>query len=280
MIFISFENLFYKRIYLFIVILLVELPFVINLFYYYQIGCSSQIVSPFFYCMEKTGWNLFLDVYNNAIGYFLEIYLLAILFWLCVTLFFTIREIADAHQKLIKIDPLKIDKIGGLDPIRDVINRVIFIYFICILLVLLQYVGPFNFINYQSIEFVILLGIGLLLFITALSAIKKLNLAKNEDKILLLNEKISEYDQTLMDYISESDDTDDKTVKDNLLYTKNKLDILYEERERLLKLNEETKGYDAKTIIIFLSAFIPALVTFLDVTIDLGQKIIMLFGLK
>ena len=83
-----------------------------------------------------------------------------------------------------------------------------------------------------------------------------------------------------MDYISESDDTDDKTVKDNLLYTKNKLDILYEERERLLKLNEETKGYDAKTIIIFLSAFIPALVTFLDVTIDLGQKIIMLFGLK
>lgn len=266
----SFEQRFYRRTYFYTLIFLIILPFVVIQVYEILTGC------PFFYCIEPTGWSLALDIYNIITGY-LSVYLLGIILWLCITLILTISEMSDVHHSIIKVDLLKIDKIGGLDPFRNLVIRVEVVYFICILLALLTYVTPFNFINYESLFFLVLLIIGFLLILMAFSGIKKINRTRIGDNILLLNTQIIQHEQKLINFIAEPDD---QSMKEMLLYTKNKLDILYEERERFLKLYDDARGYDAKTIIIFLSVSIPALLEFLNKTINFWEKIAPFLGLK
>ncbi len=67
-----------------------------------------------------------------------------------------------------------------------------------------------------------------------------------------------------------------KKIK-KVLYIQKKPGIPYDERERLIKINEAIRGYDGKTIIVFMSAFIPALIGFLNETMDFRMKIASFF---
>jgi hypothetical protein len=214
-----------------------------------------------FYMVEPTRWSFLLDIYNTVMGY-LMLYLLAIILWIVFNIAWMLNKIGNNHyRRLIKLDILSVDKIGGLKPLRNLTLKTHTFYFVCITLAIIAYVSPFNILRYESYFLILLLIVGVGFFIMGLRTIRKVLKGRIEDEINKINERYQRHHQRLMDIDSEKNHKDkgeELNVESTLLET------LYKERERTLQFYRNARGYDSITIIEFVCSFILPLVAFLE----------------
>ncbi len=117
-----------------------------------------------FYDWERTTISLLLDAYNYLIAYLNNI-LLAIILWVMSNILFLIYEMGcGKYLAGLNFKPLCGDQISGLGPIRNLILKISTIYFICVTLIILAYMGPSNLIPLPSIYYIILLIVGTFFF--------------------------------------------------------------------------------------------------------------------
>lgn len=249
--------------------------------YWYYVTVAA-IITPFvindltrilhdgntFYAAEPTRWSFLLDIYNYATGYFM-FFLLAIFLWIILNIILTLNEMrSDPYRYLIKIDIFNVDGIGGLGPLRDLISKVLIFYFICITLAIISYISPFSIFSYESIFLIILLFIGVVFFLTAVGTIRKLLRGRIEDEINKINERYQLEHQKFMELVSKGNYNGEEL---NLVSTA--LETLYTERERMLQLYGNARGYDLKTIVQFSSVFILSLIAFVEKLLQFGLEI-------
>ncbi len=221
-----------------------------------------------FYAAEPTMWSFLLDIYNYATGYFM-FFLLAIFLWIILNIILTLNEMrSDPYRYLIKIDIFNIDGIGGLGPLRDLISKVLIFYFISITLAIISYISPFSIFSYESIFLIILLLVGVAFFLTGVGTIRKLLRDRIEDEINKINEIYQLELQKLMELVSEGNYKGEEL---NLVSTA--LETLYTERERMLQLYGNARGYDLKTIVQFSVSFILSLAAFAEKLLQFGLEI-------
>jgi hypothetical protein len=113
---------------------------------------------------EMNHWGLWLDIYNYILTYLIN-FLLAIIIWIIIKLTITIYSISSyEYSSSIKIELLNYDNLGCLMPLKKLISRVFTYYFICISLAIMSYFSPFSYLYYQSIMYILLLLLGIVLF--------------------------------------------------------------------------------------------------------------------
>ncbi len=225
-----------------------------------------QYSSPF-YAVEPTIWSFLLDIYNYATGYLIY-FLLAIFLWIILNIILTLNEMrSDPYEYLIKIDIFNMDGMGGLRQLKDLILRVLTIYFICITLAIISYISPFSIFSFESIFLMILLLVGVVFFFTGVGTIRKLLRGRIEDEIKKINERYQLEHQKLIKLISEGNYKGEEL---NLVSTA--LQTLYIERDRMLQLYGSARGYDLKTIIQFSSAFVLSLIAFVEKIFQFGLQ--------
>ena len=214
-----------------------------------------------FYMQEPTVWSFLLDIYNNVMSYFM-LYLLAIILWIVFNIAWMLNKIGNNHyRRLIKLDILCVDKIGGLKPLRNLTLKTLTFYFVCITLAIIAYVSPFSILSYESYFLILLLIVGLGFFIMGIRTIRKVLKGRIEDEINKINERYQRHHQRLMD-IDLEENYKDKEGELNVESTL--LETLYKERERTLQFYRNARGYDSITIIKFVCSFILPLVAFLE----------------
>ena len=214
-----------------------------------------------FYMVEPTVWSFLLDIYNTVMGY-LMLYLLAIILWIVFNIAWMLNKIGNNHyRRLIKLDILCVDKIGGLKPLRNLTLKTLTFYFVCITLAIIAYVSPFSILSYESYFLILLLIVGLGFFIMGIRTIRKVLKGRIEDEINKINERYQRHHQRLMD-IDLEENYKDKEGELNVESTL--LETLYKERERTLQFYRNARGYDSITIIKFVCSFILPLVAFLE----------------
>ncbi len=263
------DNLYVKLKYRFsrsywyyVIIAAVIAPFVINDLTRILHGGGT------FYAAEPTMWSFFLDIYNYSVGYFM-FFLLAIFLWIILNITLMLNEMrSDSYKYLIKIDIFNIDGIGGLGPLRNLVSKVLIFYFICVTLAIISYISPFSIFSFESIFLIILLLVGVAFFLTGVGTIRKLLRGRIEDEISKINERYQLEHQKLMKLVSKGNYTGEEL---NLVSTA--LKTLYVERERMLQLYGNAKGYDLKTVVQFSSSFILSLVAFVEKLLQFGLEI-------
>ncbi len=221
-----------------------------------------------FYSVETTIWSFLLDIYNYAAGYFM-FFLMAIFLWIILNIILTLNEMrSDPYRYLIKIDIFNIDGIGGLGPLRDLISKILIFYFICITLAIISYISPFSIFSYESYFLIILLLVGVAFFLSSVGTIRKLLRGRIEDEINKINERYQLEHQKLMELVSEG-----SYKEEELSLVSTALQTLYVERERMLQLYGNARGYDIKTLVQFFSTFILSLAAFVEKLLQFGLEI-------
>lgn len=250
--------------------------------YWYYVTVASVIV-PFivieltgilrggrtFYLVEPTIWSFLLDIYNYATGFFM-LFLLAIILWIIFNIVWLLNDIgSDSNRHLIKIDIFSFDNIGGLSPLKNFVLKATAYYLICITLAIITFISPFSNFSYESFFLIILLLVGVGFFLIGLETTRKLFRDKIEDEINKINEKYLKQHQRLMDIISEGNSKD---KEQELNWVKTTIETLHTERERILQIYTDSKGYDLMTIVKFAISSIPPALAYI-------QRLFLHFGL-
>ena len=230
----------------YLIISLVIVPFVVIEFMQISGGQAT------FYTVEPTKWSFFLDIYNNFTGY-LMLLLLAILLWIIFNIILYLNEMGkEPYKDIIKIDIFNIDKMGGLKPVSDFNLKVLIIYFVCVTLAILSYINPFSIFSYESFFLIILLLIGVIFFLIGLGTIRNLLRGRIEEKINIINARYEKQEHRLMELVNDKNCND---RGEELKLVSTMLDTLHTERERMMQLYSESKGYDLMTVVQFISSF-------------------------
>lgn len=225
-----------------------------------------------FYNVEPTAWSFLLDIFNYSTS-LLMILLLATILWIIIYISWALNEIGnDPNQDLIKFDIFSIDRIGGLKPFRNLILNTLVVYFVSITLAIIAYISPFSIFTYESFFLTTLLLVGIGFFFIGIGTIRKISRGRIEDKIKIINEKYEIEDQKLMDFISEGNS---KEKLDELTLLSSTLDTLYANRDRILQIHGNAKGYDIITIVKFISSFILPLMAYLQKIFHFSIKTIL-----
>ena len=212
-----------------------------------------------FYYDERTVWSFFLDIFNHLTGYLL-IFLLAIILWIILNIALTISEVGrNLYKQHIKIDIFNVDKICELIRLRNLVLNVLIFYFICITLAIISYISLDRSFRYESFFLLVLLLIGVSFFFIGLGIIRKIIRSRIEKDLIKINEEYQRQHQRFMDIISKKNSEE----KDEMLNSvASLLEVLYAERELILKLRNNVKRYDLITIAKFVGSFIPPLIAF------------------
>jgi hypothetical protein len=225
---------------------------------------------PTYYIADKTAMNLLLDIYNYFIVY-LMLFLLAFILWIIYNIAWALNEIgSDRYKYLIKLDIYIVDKIGGLKAVRSLVLKVLTIYFISITLAIIYYISPISIISYTSFFFILLLIIGICFFLMELRTIRKLLRDRIEDEINKINEGYQREHQKLMDIVTGGNYND---KLEELSWVKSTMETLHNERERMVQLYDNSKGYDLTTIVQFIGSIIPPLIAFIEKLFNFGLEI-------
>ena len=225
-----------------------------------------------FYIVEPTIWSFLLDIYNYGTT-FLMIFLLAITLWIIIYISWVLNEIGnDSYRSIIKLNIFNIDRIGGLKPLRSLILKILFIYFVSIALAIIAYISPFSILISESFILMALLLVGVGFFFMGVGTIRKISRGRIEDKINMINKKYEVQSQKLIGFISEGDYNE---KLDELKLLASILDALYNERDRILQIHGNAKGYDIITLVQFISSFILPLVAYLQKIFHFSIKTIL-----
>lgn len=225
-----------------------------------------------FYIVEPTVWSFLLDIYSYITS-FLMILLLATILWIIIYISWVLNELGnDPYQDLIKFDIFSIDRIGGLKPLRSLILNTLVVYFVSITLAIIAYISPFSIFTYESFFLITLLLVGVGFFLMGVGTIRKISRGRIENKIKIINEKYEIEDQKLMNFIPEGDC---KEKLDELNLLSSTLETLYTERDRILQIHGNAKGYDIITIVQFISSFILPLIAYLQKIFHFSIKTIL-----
>ncbi len=226
-----------------------------------------------FYQVEPTVWSLILDVLNMASSWF-SLFLFAITLWIIINMIWFLDELGGpVYGPLIRLDILAVDRIGGLKPIRDLIIKILSFYFICITLDIISYVSPFSIFGYESMFIIVLMAAGLGLFIFSTSILRRLVRGRIEEEINRIDGCYKAQQDKLMKITSETiSDTADKALE----LVRKSLDSLDTQRERMLRLYTDSRGYDIVTVAKFASSFVLSLIAFLDKILEFTLKYIKL----
>jgi hypothetical protein len=155
---------------------------------------------------EMNHCGLLLDIYNYILTYLIN-FLLAVIIWIIISLTFTIRDISTyEYSSLIMIEFLNYENRGYLGQLKNLISRIFTYYFICIGLAIASYFSPFSYLYYQSLMYIFLLLIGIILFVQNLNYLKKILINNKIKKLKLLNNIYSEdFDKFLYKNLDENE---------------------------------------------------------------------------
>ncbi len=213
-----------------------------------------------FYPQEPTIWSAILDFVNQSVS-LINIFLLATVIWILLNIVRTLTTLSNAeHRRCVALDMLCIDRLGGLQQLRNYIVMSHVTYSIVIALLVLSYFNPFS-ILYETYILLALYVLSFYYFISSIGSIKKILKGHIEDQIERINEKYSRQHRKLLSLISEENESG---IEHEITLIKISLDTLYTERERLLSLHSQSKGYNPKTVIQFISSFILPVIAFFE----------------
>lgn len=219
-----------------------------------------QGLTHLFYLQEPTIWSAVLDFVNQSVS-FINIFLLATMVWILLNVVRTLRAFSNAERRRsIALDMLCIDRLGGLQQLRDYIVISHVTYSIVIALLILSYFNPFS-ILYETYILLALYVLSFYYFISSIGSIRKILRGHLEEQIERINEKYSRQHRKLLDLLSEENESD---IEHEITRIKISLDALYTERERLLTFYSQSKGYNPKTVVQFISSFILPIIAFFE----------------
>ncbi|WP_156168435.1 hypothetical protein [Methanoculleus sediminis] len=211
-----------------------------------------QGLTHLFYLQEPTIWSAILDFVNQAVS-FINIFLLATMVWILLNTVRTLMTLSNTeYRRSLALDILCIDRLGGLQQLRNYIVTSHVTYSIVIAFLVLSYVNPFS-ILYETYILLALYALSFYYVISSIGSIRKILRGHLEDQIERINEKYGRQHRKLLDLISEENESD---IEHEITRIKISLDTLYTERERLLSLYYQSKGYNPKTVVQFISSFI------------------------
>ena len=228
----------------------------------------------FAFAREPTLWSALFDIFNQTVT-FINIILLATMVWILLNVVSTLSLLSrPEHRQCIALDMLCIDKIGGLRQLRGSAVKSHAIYSFTITLLILSYFNPFSIkitiagvlyrvvgISCETFLFILLLVLGLYFIIGSIRNIRKITRSHIEEQIGRINEKYYRNQKKLLDLIS---DEPDGREQSEIALIKVTLDSLYTERERLLKLYSDSKGYSLSSVVQLISIFILPVITFCE----------------
>jgi hypothetical protein len=215
-------------------------------------------------------WSLPLDIFTLVTGYFM-LYLLVILLWIMINIVWLLQDMGSPEfQPYIRLDILAVDGVGGLKSLQDITVKTLFLYFICITLAIISDVSPFTFLSFESFFRIILLIAGLGVFIFMIHIVRRIVRGRIETEIDKIDAGYRVQQDRLIE-ISHGKDSDMNLEALNPV--KASLDALHTQRQRMLDLYVQCKGYDAVTLVKFSSSFILSLIAFIQKVWEFASKI-------
>lgn len=209
---------------------------------------------PLFTEFEPTIWSASLDVYNYIFSY-LNNLLFSISLWIIVNTAWMLNDLGDGTNiLLVKMDVLNADKIGGLRRLKDSIIKILIYYFLSIALMIASYVTPSQFIRSESIVYILFLLAGIVLFFVCFESIRDILSGRISLYMEDLNTKYEIINKMLLSRISRGNYND----KDKIEFLSISLEILNNERDRLLQINT---GYEFATLGTFISSLLIPVLT-------------------
>jgi flagellar biogenesis protein FliO len=199
------------------------------------------------------------------------LYLLVILLWIMINIVWLLQDMGSPEfQPYIRLDILAVDGVGGLKSLQDITVKTLFLYFICITLAIISDVSPFTFLSFESFFRIILLIAGLGVFIFMIHIVRRIVRGRIETEIDKIDAGYRVQQDRLIE-ISHGKDSDMNLEALNPV--KASLDAIHTQRQRMLDLYVQCKGYDAVTLVKFSSSFILSLIAFIQKVWEFASKI-------
>jgi len=211
--------------------------------------------SYFFSSYYDSIWAKLLDIFN----FFITILILcsmAIIVWIIFNISWSLNKI-EGDKQIIKVDLFHADQVGGLEPIRDLILKLVVFQFISISFGIISFLMP---ILYFEILFLVsFFLITTYLFIVGWYAIHKLLEGERTRTINAINKLYLRQYLRMEDIISK-DDYSDKKEELNLILTS--IEFLHDERVQVIHASK--RAYNFKALFVFISSsLIPFITTYL-----------------
>ena len=249
-----FES-FYTRKSLYSLVLVIIIPFIgLNI---YQILVDRKS----FFLYEGTAVSLFLDIYNYVAGYSLLI-LLGLMLWIILMVTEGLGiALRDPVADTVPLHLYSVDRMGGLAYMRSFILASLTVYLFIVTLLIISYVSPTQFWSFELIFTIALLFIGIWFLFTTLGRTRMLVRRRIQIFSDSLDNKIEEQNKHLLDFTTSGPGT---SIEKEISSSKSLFDLYHSERERLMELYKTTRGYDLKTVVQSVIAFVLPIVAFFE----------------
>jgi hypothetical protein len=240
----------------------VNLPFFTLFFlHFFQIGglpLSSK---------EPTSLALLFDIVNHLTGFVLT-YFLATTVWIILVIIWILERLQkNSNWRELPINPYSPDNVAGLGFLHVFLRWMLSFYFFSTLLLTASSISPSTFWSFDMFLALALLGIGCGLVYLGFRSINILIQKWIECEIQKINKKIATVNQWLENVIGGG------VLPGNissLTDTKVLIDILTDERQRLLEASLKSSAYNTKLLV---SPGIPAALSFISVFVDINDFI-------
>jgi hypothetical protein len=204
------------------------------------------------YLQDPSFWIGALDIYQDLIG-LLILFLLGYILWVIFNIAWALRSASFTIIGL-SSDASIFSIHTKLGPIKNSLLGILFYYFICISLLILN-LGLAGYL-FEKVTLLALLLAGLIFFFAGYQSLNEIVKHQIEFEIDQINMKSMEYTQKLL-AIDSSGDYGPKIQETNFISSM--LDVLRKQRDSLREAN--TKVYDLRSIISIISAFILPILT-------------------
>jgi hypothetical protein len=265
----TWADRFYNSRYLIQIAVLLFLPSILH--------AVTHNFSVFYSNPDYPVWSLLFNIFN-VVYYYFKLVLLAIIILILINLVLLIQKMNERHyQQSIRLNLMAADPFYDLKPLQNLLLHMVAFYFVCITLENINSfqieaayqsstILPFDLIGVGFFIGLIIAGLGF--FIVGTAGLRGIVRGKIESKITVLNDTYTSHEKDLFELVKGKDDNNDAITR-----IQGKLDVLSKQRETLLTLHSNSKGYTLQSLVEFSSAFLASIIVLLGQITDILAKI-------
>jgi hypothetical protein len=249
-------NRFTDSLWYFILLAIVILPFYLAdwISSDYTLKENYTLMEQFIpaYLQDSSFWIGASDIYQDLVG-FLTLFLLGYILWIIFNIALALRS-ASSRIIGLSLDVSIFSIQTKLRPIKNSLLGILFYYFICISLLILN-LGLAGYL-FEKVTLLALLLAGLIFFFIGYQSLNEIVEHQNDFEMDQINKKNMEYTKKLL-AIDSNGDYGQKIQETNFISSM--LEVLQTQRASLKEAN--TKVYDLRSILSIISAFILPILT-------------------
>jgi len=252
-----------------------------------NIGEKHMFYTRYLEFSQLYSWNFGLDVYRIVVN-FLGYYLLGVILWIIFGISKVLGDISgNFNNGKIDVELFHVDRIGGLKSLLDLVAKVSIYYLICIIIMIISNYSPAQPTPPQE-TFVlsVLLFIGIGFFFWGKAAVQSIFAQKIQLELDDVNHECKNQEKKLRALLSkerngrsQGQDANGQVLdvksQDELTFISNSIELLNDERDRLLQI--KTNVIDISTLLPFIVSVLTAFVAILEQFQELKSQLAGLF---